>query len=207
MEQQTGPEKRPPEDVSVQMMKDQHTNDSCQDVEPLLSALLDDELSEEEAARVDDHLSKCVACRQQLEWFSAVDGWTRAETAPRSSEVAGAAGKVRRTWARPILAVAAGITLVIALPIIRAPATIKADDVIEPLVTLEVIQQQQGLTRQSMFQTMELDLRALTLELQGADIDVETRRMLMARIESLGNKLEQFESMERDIDSPKSNQE
>lgn len=189
------------------MMKNQHKSPSCQDVEPLLSALLDDELSEEEAARVDDHLSECVACRQQLEWFSAVDGWTRTEADLRDCEIAEADGKVRRTWARPMLALAAAITLVIALPIFRTPATIKADDVIEPLVTLEVIQQQQGLTRQSMFQTMELDLRALTLELQGADIDVETRRMLMERIESLGDKLEQFESMEREIDSPKSDQE
>jgi anti-sigma factor RsiW len=47
----------------------------CQDIELLLSAYIDGELTEEEQRDVETHLSTCVACQMVVEEFSQLHTW------------------------------------------------------------------------------------------------------------------------------------
>jgi anti-sigma factor RsiW len=58
----------------------------CTQVEPLLSALLDDELDGEEAVIAVDHLGRCPACRTELEQLAVLRSMVRSMPVRRLPE-------------------------------------------------------------------------------------------------------------------------
>ena len=177
-----------------------HSNLNCDDYQQMLSARLDGELEEEEWATISEHMTVCSYCSRRLEELAAVDNQVAWDVG-LSEDFRGRitdAGTIRQTERRPlglrvVLAVAAGLLLALALPSFRAAPEIQADDFIQPLVNLERIEQQENLTRRAMYRAVELDLRALKLELQEARLDEETQRDLLARLDQLTFKFRGFD--------------
>jgi hypothetical protein len=96
---------------------------------------------------------------------------------------------------RALLVLAGGLLLAVSLPFFRATPVSQAEDVIEPLVTLEMIDERECLMRHSLYHTVELDLRALKLELHEARLEDDAQRAIVARIDRLMARFQAFESL------------
>jgi anti-sigma factor RsiW len=58
------------------------TTPECEALAPLLSALIDDELTDEECALVERHLQTCASCRDRVSEYRAIGCLVRGLPAP-----------------------------------------------------------------------------------------------------------------------------
>jgi len=147
--------------------------ESCGARDERLSAYVDDQLGHSERTRIDAHLASCGRCRQEVERFGRLTALLReadAEALAALPEVSlwdsisediaalrrgGVVTRLARgwrewapSWARPIwvpLAVAAALTITLALPFLRGGGELQADEaIVESVDEGEVMVIKQG---------------------------------------------------------------
>ncbi len=173
----------------------------CDEIQPLLSAQMDGELTLPEERIIAQHLAACTACRRQLDLLGSVDAFV-ASTVELSDDFLSRLSVrrrhprrpavVRRPWVGAIAALAAGLLLAATLFFPSKQVRIPTQQVINPLVALEMIDQHEEEARRSIRDTLALEVRALKLELQRADLDPATDAALMKRVERLESKVDEL---------------
>lgn len=190
-----------------------NSNDQqCEQFEPLVSAMLDGELSPTELDQVNNHLAKCDSCRQLRNKFASVDksvlrlGEFDCPTDQGSITETFVITRQKpelKNWLSvwrlvPVAAVAAlsiGMFLVISHPASKATADqLTPEQFVKPMTDLNRINQQQQRDQELMLRTLGMDLRSLKLELnQLENAGSEDRVRLENQIEEILNRVEQFE--------------
>ena len=193
---------------------------ACEEYGPLISAMIDDELSADERARVDVHLQSCAACRRRAAVFTEL-GRLAATPAPLPpsdwrNEIEHRAyvrkRKQRLSWATTYVAAAAVLLAMIGtvwhfrgvhterLAVNPKTAIVQHDQdrppakestLTGPLETLQVVSRQEKRTYNAMRRLMAWDLRALKLELKQMDLAPAQIKQLGRRIDMLIDRVEQ----------------
>lgn len=192
---------------------------ACEEFGPLISAMLDDELSTDERSRVDQHLHACSACRRRSKVFAELDRLASPAAPVPSSDWRDNIGrrvrirqrKQRLSWAATYVAAAVVLIAMIgtilhfrransgrvvvdpgAAIVNREQATIQKteNNVIGPLETLQIVSRQEQRTYDAMRRLMEWDLRALKLELKQMELTPDQVEQLSSRIEMLIERVE-----------------
>ena len=187
---------------------------ACEEYGPLISAMIDGELSAEKRLGLDQHLQLCTACRQRAQTFEELNRLAATEmptvSADWPQQVIGRLEADRRHRRRKLVgyATAAAILLsLLALPLFRSsrvarntPAPVEQNlattgaadgDLIGTLETLQVVSRQEKRTQETMRRLMSWDLRALKLELKQLNLAPEKLQQLERRIDVLMNRVEQ----------------
>ena len=189
-------------------------NQNCDDFEPMVSAMIDGELSLDEQGLLSSHLDDCVACRRLLTDFEAVD--IAVETLAPASSLATLEKQTEtfvltrqkpslKSWLSvwrlvPLAAVAAlmvGMFLVTTnqtAPVATAEQ-LTAEQFVKPMTDLNRINHQQQRDQDLMLRTLGMDLRSLKLELkQLENAAPEERLRLEKQIEKMLHRVEEFET-------------
>lgn len=189
-------------------------NQNCDDFEPMVSAMIDGELSLDEQGLLSSHLDDCVACRRLLTDFEAVD--IAVETLAPASSLATLEKRTEtfvltrqkpslKSWLSvwrlvPLAAVAAlmvGMFLVTTnqtAPVATAEQ-LTAEQFVKPMTDLNRINHQQQRDQDLMLRTLGMDLRSLKLELkQLENAAPEERLRLEKQIEKMLHRVEEFET-------------
>ena len=189
-------------------------NQNCDDFEPMVSAMIDGELSRDEQGLLSSHLDDCVACRRLLTDFEAVD--IAVETLAPASSLATLEKRTEtfvltrqkpslKSWLSvwrlvPLAAVAAlmvGMFLVTTnqtAPVATAEQ-LTAEQFVKPMTDLNRINHQQQRDQDLMLRTLGMDLRSLKLELkQLENAAPEERLRLEQQIEKMLHRVEEFET-------------
>ena len=164
----------------------------CEDIQLLLSVSIDQELTESESVLVSQHLAGCADCCRQLELLGSVDSLVASaaelpEAFRSRVQVALASNGKQRTshWTWIVAALAAGLLI--------AMTTLFSQ-------TDEPIDHREEEARRSLRETLALDIRALKLELQRADLEESTHALLMKRVEALLSKVEELQAKEAELE-------
>jgi negative regulator of sigma E activity len=199
-----------------------HTDPSqCEIFEPLISAMLDGELTETEQNELLAHLDECSTCRAQVQAFQNVD---QAVSSMNSTAIAyeESLEKTKSTdrlsngklsvdrsivahpstwsWWRVIpLAVAASLLAILSITIINGPTPAKADQVtpeqiVKPMKELHLINLQQQRDQELMLRTLGMDLRSLKIEIAQLEPGSPERKLLTEQVEAMIEKVRLFES-------------
>ncbi len=188
-------------------------NDDCEQFEPMVSAMIDGELSPEEQTLLGDHLDDCESCQQLVHVFDgvnvAVDSLSTAScfelrTTRTETFVVTRQKQSLKNWLSvwrlvPLAGVAAlliGLFLVTAQPAQKATAEQPSlEQFVKPLADLNRINHQQQRDQDMMLRTLEMDLRTLKLELQQLDnTGSEDRDRFEKQIEAMLKRVQHFES-------------
>jgi anti-sigma factor RsiW len=183
------------------------STESCVEYQSLLSAEMDGELDERELVALRQHLAECADCSR----WQAAAGRLNARVAallddqfaeqvgelclnsrrredlavPKAALVAfptNATRNARWFWAAAaMLFLGAGISLAIYAN--RKPPVSTVS--VQPLVDLHAINVQSERDQQAVLETVELELRAMKLQMRRMDLDPAERDQLENRIESL----------------------
>lgn len=195
-------------------MNEKHS--TCEDYEPLISAMIDGELDAIERNELNSHLQNCAHCKQRVVDFEEVD-----RTVDQLSHVA--VGIPRKTspysLARPpyemrpsklkprfrrrtiwrLIPLAAAATLLIGLGVAVWPnprpvsaELISAEQFVEPLKELHLLNQLKHREQEVMLQTLGLDLRSMKLELNL--LEPADQLSLNTRIDAMLEKLNRFDA-------------
>jgi len=190
----------------------------CEPFEPMVSAMIDGELSPEEQTLLDEHLGDCESCQQVVRDFHSINGAVDSlssfpessdflqETAFTETFVVTHQKQSLENWISvwrlvPLAAVATlliGLFLVTAQPPQKATAEqLSPEQFVKPLSDLNRINQQQHRDQELMLRTLGMDLRALKLELnQLENAGPEDRTRFESQIEAMLQRVQQFESEE-----------
>ena len=180
---------------------------SCERFGPLISAKIDGELEAESVVQLEQHLAVCSECRERESKFGEIDDLVYASAIPANSDETEAwppakkvlpnrkpngLGKSLMRWIP--LAVAASVLvafLVIALP---NESPVNAEQVALPLAELEMITDEQRDNQARMLKTLELELRALKLDVGSMDeeADAEEKKRLAEQLDRLIKKVNEF---------------
>ena len=195
-----------------------HTN--CEVIEPLISAMIDGELVGQEQVQVEQHLEHCQACQLKANSFEQVDAAALLLSA-RRVDTLGTLDAVDdvvtskttnvyvvsrdksslKSWLSlgrlAVMAAAATIVVGFAISMFpnQQPATasqFSADEIVQPIQELQLIHRQQQRDQELMLKTLEMDLRALRLELNELDPESDERKNLASDIDAMIEKVKQF---------------
>lgn len=175
-----------------------------------LSALLDGELVGAEQAELEQHLQRCARCRSELERLEAADGLLVGVVPEPSAELEikirralaavpdaepGPAAPMSRRGLRSVAryASAALVLIAVSLVILVTSDQAGASRAVEPLVAIEALNEQAEKDQQTLFQTLEWELRSLRLELACMELGAAESELLNSRLESLLHAVEQAE--------------
>jgi hypothetical protein len=182
--------------------RDEHRDDDCnastevcEEMAELLSARLDGELGDDEAALLDEHLLACDSCRElavRLEAVDATAALVAIEPRPGLEEELEARvartlkpGPMAKTGPLARLAVAALVIIALSMVILVTSDRAGADGVAGHVAALEKINYQAIGEQDTILDTLALDLNAMKLKVSFADIDKENADALLARIDDL----------------------
>jgi hypothetical protein len=191
-------------------------NQDCEKFEPLVSAMIDDELLPGERIELDAHLEHCKSCGNLVLEFQQIDSAVGAMgLGPLASEGNDIEQRVTETivltrqkqsvknWLSPwrlvplagVAALLVGLFLVMAQPAPEATAEqFSAEEFVEPLADLNRINLQQQRDQDLMLRTLGMDLRALKLELKQLEsADPEDRQRIEKQIEMMLERVGSFE--------------
>lgn len=144
-----------------------------------ISAMQDGELPPDAERELLRHLQDCAGCRARLARFQLIDTALRAEqpgardsapqiARPRIVKRPAAAAR-RRFWWRSSAAAAA--LLALTATAILVPSAADAAWPIEPAATLDVLQTQDRADQTAVLKTLELELRAMHLEVRILELE------------------------------------
>lgn len=188
----------------------------CEQFEPLVSAMMDGELSGEELDSVKSHLAVCESCRQLQGDFEAVNhsvvamvndavhsarennSYTETFVVTRQKQSLG-------NWFSPwrLVPLAAVAALMVGLFIVTTNQTapeataeqLTPEQFVKPMTDLNRINHQQQRDQELMLRTLGMDLRSLKLELkQLENAGPEERTRFENQIEEMLTRVEQFEA-------------
>ena len=189
-------------------------NSECQIYEPLVSVLLDGELTEKENQQLQQHLCGCHGCRRLLDEFSQVDeavellsaGPNRAATfddfsSNRADSHIDRPAKKRlafSVWRLIPLAVAATVLVCLGITMLPTPNSVTAkqvspEEVVRPIKELHLINLQQQRDQELMLRTLKMDLRSLRLEIAQLESGSEEQTVMKNQIDAMIEKINQFE--------------
>ncbi len=182
---------------------------SCEQFAPLISAMIDGELELDAAVQLNEHLESCQACQQRAARFRQLDGLVFQNSQPLSGKPlaktvvtkfsAAQPHSLTRTLMRWVpLATAAAILvglMVATFPSSRS--TVTAEQIARPLAELEMINADHRESQERMRKIMELDLRALKLELAQLDENngeavTTQKKQLEQHVDQLIERVNQF---------------
>jgi hypothetical protein len=191
-------------------------NSECKIYEPLVSVMLDDELTQTEQERLQVHLDRCPSCQHLLDTFSQVDESVgllsgvpteRVKTinlvgSDRSVSNHKPPAKKRlafSAWRLIPLAVAATILVCLGITMLPTPNPVTAEqvspeEVVRPFKELHLINLQQQRDQELMLRTLGMDLRSLRLEIAQLETGSEEQENLKQQINAMIEKVKQFES-------------
>ena len=181
----------------------------CHVFEPLVSVMLDGELTQVEQEHVQKHLDGCPSCQRLLVGFSQVDQAVGIlSDVPEHQQVAKDADlflkrpvKKRLTfsvWRLIPLAVAATVLICLGITMLPTPTPVTADQVtpeqiVRPIKELHLINLQQKRDQELMLRTLGMDLRSLRLEVAQLESGSEEQEKLESQINAMIEKVNQFE--------------
>lgn len=191
-------------------------NSECQIYQPLVSVMLDGELTEAEQERLQEHLDSCASCRRLLVRFPQVDMAVgllsgRNNEGVATNDLNGIDGSVSK-FERPVkkrltfsawrlipLAVAATVLVCLGMAMLPTPNPVTAEqvspeEVVRPIKELHLINLQQQRDQELMLRTLGMDLRSLRLEIAQLDSGSEERQNLENQINEMIEKVRHFES-------------
>lgn len=185
-------------------------NSSCKCYEPLISAMLDDELNSSELLELNAHLSQCSACRELAGVFSQVNvGIGHLSLQPTTIAVAPVTPtkhKLDRPHAKSpltmwrMLPLAVAATLLVCLTIVSWPNSTPANaeqitpaQFIEPMTDLHVLNFEKQKAQDLMLRTLNMDLRSLRIELSQMNSSAEDREIFASQIDAMIKKVESLE--------------
>ncbi|WP_075082227.1 zf-HC2 domain-containing protein [Mariniblastus fucicola] len=190
------------------------SNQTCEDFEPLVSAMIDGELSASELLLVNGHLEGCESCRRLRAEFVTLDasislqtlaGEERENTLTETFVVTRQKQSIRNwmsVWRLiPLAGVAAlmiGLFLVTTHSAPQATAEqLTPEQFVKPMTDLNRINHQQQRDQELMLRTLGMDLRSLKLELkQLENTGPEDRTRFENQIEAMLKRVEQFEDQQ-----------
>lgn len=189
------------------------TENSCEQFEPLVSAMIDGELAGAELVSVQQHLENCTACELLRTEFTGVNAAVEELSAkPFGSNrekltetfVVTRHKPSLKNWLSvwrlaPLAGVAAlivGLFVVMIQPPRPAPADqLSAEHFVKPMTELNRINQQQQRDQDLMLRTIGMELRTLRLELkQLKSTDPAERIHIEKRLESMLQRVQNFET-------------
>ena len=190
-------------------------NAECQIYEPLISVMLDDELTTLEQEQLQSHLDSCRSCRKKLAGFSRVndavsllsrvpeDQWKSVTPNGFENENFHIEKPVKKrmafsVWRLIPLAVAATVLVCLAITMLPTPNPVTADQVtpeqiVRPIKELHMINLQQKRDQELMLRTLGMDLRSLRLEVAQIAPGSEEQQKLQIQINEMIEKVNQFE--------------
>lgn len=189
-----------------------NSNDQkCEQFEPLVSALIDGELSGSELELVNAHLADCQSCRELRDDFAGVDGCVVALASGPANEhitetfVVTRQKPVLKNWLSVwrLVPLATVAILMVGLFIVTTDQTapeataeqLTAEQFVKPMTDLNRINQQQQRDQELMLRTLGMDLRSLKLELEQLEnAGSEDRARFENQIEEMLDRVEQFEA-------------
>jgi hypothetical protein len=188
-------------------------NEKDCEFEPMVSAMIDNELSIDEQTILDDHLADCDSCRRLVRDFESVNtsvdslsfahGLGQGDTHTESFVVTRQKQSLNNwlsVWRLvPLAGVASlliGLLLVTAQPAPEATAEqLTPEQFVKPMTELNRINHQQQRDQELMLRTLGMDLRSLKLELkQLEDAGPEDRTRFENQIEEMLDRVEMFET-------------
>lgn len=184
---------------------------TCEQFEPLVSALIDGELSGSELELVNEHLADCQSCRELRDDFTSVDGCVATLASDTANEKITETFVVTRqkpslkNWISVwrLVPLAAVATLMIGFFVVTADQTapeataeqLTPEQFVKPMTDLNRINQQQQRDQELMLRTLGMDLRSLKLELkQLENAGPEDRARFENQIKEMLDRVEQFEA-------------
>ena len=189
-------------------------NQNCDQFEPMVSAMIDGELSNEEQLLLGNHLERCESCRELTRDFEsvnvAVDSLAAATGSDHDSKLTETFVVTRQkqslhNWLSvwrlvPLAGVAAlliGLFIVATQPAPQASAEqFSAEQFVKPLSDLNRINQQQQRDQELMLRTLGMDLRTLKLELKQLDNAGSDRDRIEEQIEAMLQRVQKFRADE-----------
>ena len=183
----------------------------CDDFEPLVSAMIDGELSPDEANSVRAHIAECASCRflstdfveisKVVKSFSDGPQGSSDENVHETFVVTRRRNTVRNWFSvwrlAPLAGVAALLVTLLVVTVQPPPSAtadqLSADQFVRPLSELNKINHQQQRDQELMLRTLGLDLRSLKLELgQLKNASPEEREAMEQQIESMLQRVQEF---------------
>ena len=181
----------------------------CHVFEPLVSVMLDGELTQVEQEHVQKHLDGCPNCQQLLVGFSQVDQAVgMLSDVPDHHQAAKDADlflerPVKKrlafsVWRLIPLAVAATVLICLGITMLPTPTPVTADQVtpeqiVRPIKELHLINLQQKRDQELMLRTLGMDLRSLRLEIAQLESGSQEQEILESQINAMIEKVNQFE--------------
>lgn len=194
--------------------------ETCELLGSLLSAQRDGELDPAEMETVNRYLETSPSCRQTLAAFAQIDELVFAVSSPREpacepANECGPGGPYRVDQSRASqlrtkfftrggsLAAAALVLIALTLTAIPPDSSVTGDQIALPLTELEWISDEQEASQARLLKTMELELRALKLQLANLDVPTdpdadfaEENQRIRAKLNALIDKVHQFTKTE-----------
>lgn len=194
-------------------------NRNCEQLEPLLSAMLDGELPSPERDELIAHLAHCAECQSNLHAFKQVNeavvllsradhrhencsgGLSALNGVPGPMKFEPSAHRTRlfSVWRLVPLAVAATMLLCLAITALPEPEPASAEQIpaeqfVEPMKEFLANNIQQQRDQDLMIRTLGWDLRAMKLDLNQLEPGSDERISLEAQIDAMIAKVNQFEN-------------
>jgi len=185
-------------------------NQRCAPFEPMVSAMIDNELSVEEQTLLLKHVDECDSCRQLMAEFESVNACVDSlavakDSAQTETFIITRQKPTLKPWISVwrLVPLAAVATLMIGLFIVTTNQTapkataeqLTAEQFVKPMTDLNRINQQQQRDQALMLRTLGMDLRSLKLELmQLENAGPEDRKRLEQQIEQMLQRVQQFEA-------------
>ncbi len=196
-----------------------HKQSTCEIFEPLISGMIDGELTRQEHEKLRGHLDACSQCAEQLKAFEMADRVIRVQPRVRSDlsavSLSGLNSLAKSKSAKPAtnqptiwtplrlipLASAAVLLLALGIMVANDSKTATADQVtpaqiVEPMKDLFMINQQLHQDQQLMLRTLGMDLRLLKVEIGQLEPGSSERQRLSERLDAMVEKVRTFEAQQ-----------
>lgn len=172
--------------------------------EPLVSAMIDDELSDEAKSNVTSHLTVCEHCQAMHAAFQTIDSVVCVPNEQTPKPIAHisnhdvTAESLRSSTTRFVpVAVAATLLVCISMIFVQdQPAKanpVSPEQVAQPMSDLHLINQQQRRDQELMLKVLGMDLRALKLEISHLPEGSQERVALTDQVNAMLEKVHTFQ--------------
>ena len=183
---------------------------SCEQFAPLISAMIDGELELDASVQLNEHLESCETCQQRAATFRELDSLVFQSADPCSGEPVPMVAPLKfqakvqpRSFSQTMmrwLPLATAAAILVGLMVTTFPSnrsTVTAEQIARPLAELEMINADHRESQERMRKMMELDLRALKLELGqldegGGEAVASQKKQLEQHLDQLIERVNQF---------------